>query len=225
MKTSSSLSKAHSEVIAELKWAGQQATSSQLVIGSGGNLSARIPDSETFVITASGTWLDTLKDEDFSLVSLDGNVIAGNPAASSELRLHLASYRARADVNAVFHFHPQASVLLDALGHKIRLMTIDHVFYVREIQSTPWIPAGSEEIAVATSEALESCNVVILGHHGCTVVADSMELAYKRAANLEEAASATLKALLLGDTSTECPPAYRALLENRADIPDLRDRH
>jgi len=218
-------SNTHLELIQELKWAGQQATANRLVIGSGGNLSARVPDSDTFLITASGTWLNNLKDEDFSIVSLGGDIVGGNPNPSSEFRLHLASYVTRADVNAVFHFHPQASVLLDALGHRIRLMTIDHVYYVRNITSTPWIPAGSEEIATATSMALESSDVVILGHHGCSVVADSIELAYKRAANLEEAASATLNALLLGDTTTECPPAYRELLENRAAIPELRDRH
>lgn len=213
------------DLIEELKWAGKQATANRLVIGSGGNLSARVPGSDTFLITASGTWLDTLKDEDFSLLSLAGDVVGGHATPSSEFRLHLAAYGTRDDVNVVFHFHPQASVLLDALGHTIRLMTIDHVYYVRNIASTPWIPAGSEEIATATSAALESSDVVILGHHGCSVVADSIELAYKRAANLEEAASATLNALLLGDTTTECPPAYRELLENRAAVPELRDRH
>ena len=43
---------------------------------------------------------------------------------------------------------------------------------------------------------------------GPVTVADSVELAYKRAANLEEAARATLTMLRLGDTTTVCPPAY-----------------
>jgi L-fuculose-phosphate aldolase len=56
-------------------------------------------------------------------------------------------------------------------------------------------------------------------------VADSVELAYKRAANLEEAAAATYHAILLGDEHTECPQEYRALLEGRASDAVARLRH
>ena len=90
---------------------------------------------------------------------------------------------------------------------------------------TPWIPSGSEELAQAGADALRAANVVILGNHGCSVVADSVELAYKRASNLEEASLATYRALLLGDEDTECPPEYRALLEGRAADPVARLRH
>jgi L-fuculose-phosphate aldolase len=40
------------------------------------------------------------------------------------------------------------------------------------------------------------------------VVGTTIEAAHKRAANLEEAAVATYRALTLGDTTTECPPEY-----------------
>ena len=40
------------------------------------------------------------------------------------------------------------------------------------------------------------------------MVAETVELAHKRAANLEEAARATLTMLQLGDTTTACPPEY-----------------
>lgn len=215
----------HRELIRMLIWAGAKATGSGLVIGSGGNLSARLPGSDVCVITASGTWLDELTEADFSVMTLDGTVVGGNPTPSSEARLHLASYQARPDVNAIMHLHPQTSVLLDALGHPIRMLSIDHVYYVREIVSIPWIPSGSEELAAAAAAALARANVVILGNHGCSIVAENIELAYKRAANLEEAASATLRALSLGDESTECPPQYRALLASRAGDPVLRERH
>ena len=51
------------------------------------------------------------------MVGLDGGVRGGHPRPSSEVPLHLATYRVRPDVNAVVHLHPQTSVLLDALGH------------------------------------------------------------------------------------------------------------
>ena len=198
------------DLIAQLIVVGRKAVTSGLVIGSGGNLSARLPGSDECVVTCSGSWLDELTPEQFSVVAIaDGTVRGGHPAPSSEVPLHLATYRARPDANALIHLHPQTSVLLDALGYPIRLLTTDQAYYVREVRSTPFLQSGTPELAQAGADAVaDGCNCVILGHHGCSVIADTIELAHKRAANLEEAARATLTMLQLGDTTSVCPPAY-----------------
>jgi len=198
------------DLIAQLIVVGRKAVTSGLVIGSGGNLSARLPGADECVVTCSGSWLDELTPEQFSVVAIaDGTVRGGHPAPSSEVPLHLATYRARPDANALIHLHPQTSVLLDALGYPIRLLTTDQAYYVREVRSTPFLQSGTPELAKAGADAVaDGCNCVILGHHGCSVIADTIELAHKRAANLEEAARATLTMLQLGDTTTVCPPAY-----------------
>ena len=206
-------------LIAQLITLGSKAVTGGLVIGSGGNLSARLPGADHFVVTASGTWLDELEPGDFSVVGVDGTWRGGHAQPSSETPLHLHSYRARPDVNAVVHLHPQLSVLLDALGHPIRLITIDHAYYVRRIATVPYLPAGTTELAEAGAAALAEADVVILGHHGCSVVADTVELAHKRAVNLEEAALATYRALTLGDTTTVCPPAYLERVERLEAAP------
>jgi L-fuculose-phosphate aldolase len=205
------------DLVAQLISVGRKAVAAGLVIGSGGNLSARLPGADECVITCSGSWLDELTTADFSLVGIaDGEVRGGHPRPSSEVPLHLATYRARPDANALIHLHPQTSVLLDALGHPIRLLTIDHAYYVREVRSTPFVQSGTPELAQAGADAMaDGCNCVILGHHGCSVIADTVELAHKRAANLEEAARATLTMLQLGDTTTACPPSYLATVRAR----------
>jgi ribulose-5-phosphate 4-epimerase/fuculose-1-phosphate aldolase len=191
---------------------GSAVVGAGLVQGSGGNLSARAAAGSACWITTSGCWLDRLSSDDFSLIDIEtGAVLAGNPRPSSEVLLHLASYRARPDVNAVIHLHPQTSVLLDALGERIRLVSIDHAYYVRQVRSTPFRQSGTAELAEAGAEAVrDGCNCVILGHHGCSVVAGGVDLALKRVLNLEEAALATYRALLLGRTVPECPPEYLA---------------
>ncbi len=198
------------DLIDQLIVVGRKAVSAGLVIGSGGNLSARLPGADECVVTCSGSWLDELTREDFSVVAIaDGAVRGGHPKPSSEAQLHLATYRVRPDTNAIIHLHPQASVLLDALGKPIRLLTIDHAYYVREVRSTPFIQSGTPELAQAGADAVaDGCNCVILGHHGCSVLGETVELAHKRAANLEEAARATLTMLQLGDSTTACPPEY-----------------
>jgi ribulose-5-phosphate 4-epimerase/fuculose-1-phosphate aldolase len=200
----------------QLAYAGRDVVRSGLVVGSGGNLSARDPGGTTCWVTATGSWLDRLERPDFVRVDLaDGAVVADGaamPAApSSELALHLATYRARPDVNAVVHLHPQALLLLDALGERVRLVTTDHAFYVREVVRTPFaLPGGTEVARLAADAAATGANCVVLAHHGCSVLADSVELAHKRARNLEEAAQLTYRALLAGalDHLPECPAAF-----------------
>jgi ribulose-5-phosphate 4-epimerase/fuculose-1-phosphate aldolase len=183
----------------QLAHVGAEAVRTGLVIGSGGNLSARAPGSGRCWITAAGSWLDRLGPAEFSLISIpDGGSHGGHPHPSSEWRLHTETYARRPDVNAIIHLHPQTSVLLTALGYDVALITSDHAYYLREVAAVQFDQPGSVELAVAAAEAVAGgVNALILGHHGCSVLADSVELAHKRVVNLEEAARTTYAALLL----------------------------
>lgn len=196
--------------IAELSDVGRSAVDHGLALASGGNLSARLDDG-TFVVTGSGTWLDRLTPDDFSIMTLGGEVVSG-PSPSSEWKLHQRAYQERPDVNAVVHVHPQHAVLLDALGHSVRLITLDHAYYVRSVGTTPYYPNGSDELADSAAEQAREHNCIIMGNHGCSALGENVQMAYRRALNLEEAATATYRALLLGDTTTTMPAdAFAAL--------------
>ncbi|WP_432833386.1 class II aldolase/adducin family protein [Dactylosporangium sp. CA-092794] len=175
-----------------------------LAVGSGGNLSARVPGTDECWVTAAGTWLDHLDRGSFVRIRIsDGAVLdrEAEAAPSSELGLHLATYRARPDVNAVVHLHPQHVLLLDAIGEPIRLVTTDHAAYLRRIVTTPFVPPGRPEVgALAAAACADGTDCVVLSRHGCSVVADTVELAHKRACYLEEAALMTYRALALGRT-------------------------
>jgi L-fuculose-phosphate aldolase len=200
-------------LIAELSAVGVDIVARGLALASGGNISARI-DEDTFVVTGSGTWLDRLTPEDFSVMSLSGEVISGSPSPSSEWKLHQRSYATRVDVNAVVHVHPQHAVLLNALGHDVRLITLDHAYYVRSVGTTPYYPNGSDELADSAAEQAAHHDCIIMGHHGCSALGDSVSMAFRRALNLEEAATATYRALLLGDTETAFPAEALAALHH-----------
>lgn len=197
----------------ELCAIGRDAVGRGLVLASGGNLSARLSES-TFAVTAAGTWLDRLEPSSFSVLDLDGTVVDGHPKPSSEWKLHQRGYLVRPEVNTVIHLHPQHAVLLATLGVDIRLLTLDHAYYVRSVGTTPFYPNGSDELADTAAEQLAEHDCVIMCHHGCTVVAEDAEMAYRRALNLEEAAKATLIAHQLGDESTEFPPDEFARLHH-----------
>lgn len=198
----------------ELAGVGRDAVASGLVLASGGNLSARLPGGDSFVVTASGAWLDRLTPEDFSIVSMSGEVLGGNPRPSSEWKLHQRSYAVRPDVNAVVHVHPQNAVLLDALGHEIRLITLDHAYYVKSVGVTPFYPNGSDILADSAAEQAAEHNCILMSHHGCSALGETIEMAFRRALNLEEAATATYRALALGNTTAVFPPADFAQLHH-----------
>jgi L-fuculose-phosphate aldolase len=98
---------AHSDLIDQLSDVGRTAVAQGLVLASGGNLSARLPGSDEFVVTGTGTYLDRLAPDAFSLLGLDGEVRGGNSRPSTEWKLHQRTYNVRPDVNAVIHLHPQ----------------------------------------------------------------------------------------------------------------------
>ena len=202
------------ELLDQLADVGRMAVRSGLVLASGGNLSARLPGSDEFVVTGAGTWLDRLTPADFSVMTLDGAVLGGAGRPSSEWKLHQRTYRVRPDVNAVVHLHPQHAVLVDALGHRIRLLTLDHAFYVRSVGTVPYFPNGSDELADGAAEQAREHDCIVLSHHGCSALGADVGMAYRRAANLEEAATATYRCLLLGDTSTAFPPEALADLHS-----------
>lgn len=184
----------------QLAHLGQAVVQAGLVVGSGGNLSARAPGSDECWVTAAGTWLDRLSEDCFVRVRIsDGTVLDTTGAPTSELGLHLATYRVRPDANAIVHLHPQTVLLLDAIGEPIRLVTTDHAFYLRQVVTTPFSPPGDPRVGeLAAAACADGVNCVVLSHHGCSVIADSVELAHKRARYLEEAAQLTYRALTLG---------------------------
>ncbi|WP_326562022.1 class II aldolase/adducin family protein [Micromonospora sp. NBC_01796] len=204
------------DLCAQLARVGRDVVRSGLVVGSGGNLSVRVSGTDSCWVTAAGTWLDRLDRSDFVQVGITDGAVrdesgSGMPAPvpTSELALHLATYRARPDVRAIVHLHPQHALLLDALGERIRLVTTDHAFYLRRVALVPFRPPGSAELAeLAASAAADGTNCLVLSRHGCSVLAESVELAHKRAVNLEEAARLTYHALVAGrlDDLTELPP-------------------
>lgn len=195
-------------LVSQLIDAGRTVVARGLVQASGGNLSARIPGTDSFVVTAAGTWLDRLSPTDFAVMGLDGTRRSGAQRPSVEWKLHQRTYAVRGDVAAVVHLHPQHVLLVDILGQPIRLVTSDHQVYVGSVGRTPFLPAGSQEIADAAAEAAREHNAVVLAHHGCSALGESVEMALRRAMNLEEAATMTYRLLLAGDTTARFPPEW-----------------
>ncbi|MGC0421727.1 class II aldolase/adducin family protein [Embleya sp. AB8] len=203
--------------LAALIDAGRQCVDSGLVLASGGNLSARLPGTDTFAVTGAGSRLDRLTERDFAILRPDGTPVPGPGRAtpSSEWRLHQRTYLARPDADAVVHVHPEYAVLLDAMGESVRQLTLDHIAYVPAIERIPFHPNGSLELAEDAAAAARRSDCVILAHHGCSTLGASPQDALRKAQNLESAARYTYRLLLLGNRTTEFPREFRATAVHR----------
>ncbi len=196
-------------LIDELIDAGRHVVSRGLVQASGGNLSARLPGTDQFLVTGTGTWLDRLVPEDFSVLTLAGEHVGGATRPSIEWKLHQQTYAVREDAAAVVHLHPQHVLLVEMLGAPIRFTTLDHQYYLGGVGRVPFHPSGSDEIAHLAAQAVLEHDAVVLAHHGCSTIGDTVSMALRRALNLEEAAAMTYRLLVAGNTTADFPEQWK----------------
>src|SRR2546423_11545350 len=90
-----------------------------LVVWTGGNVSARDPESGLVVIKPSGVLYDELRPEDHVVVNLEGEIVEGALKPSSDTASHLYISRHRPDVNGVVHTHSSYATAFAALGRSI----------------------------------------------------------------------------------------------------------
>ena len=64
-----------------------------LVAWTAGNVSERLPDGNSFIIKPSGVMYDDLKPADLVICDLNGEVIEGALAPSSDTKTHAYIYR------------------------------------------------------------------------------------------------------------------------------------
>lgn len=138
-----------------------------LIVGTWGNLSARIPGADRIAITPSGRGYRTLKEADIPIVSLDGTVVEGALKPSSELALHLAIYRARPDIGAVIHTHSTYATVCAVARAPIPPIVEDLVQLAGgQVEVADYAICGSETLAERAVEALGKNYAVLLANHG-----------------------------------------------------------
>ena len=76
-----------------------------LVVITGGNISGRVPGRDLFVIKPSGVAYDDLTAADMVVCDLDGNLVDGTRAPSSDTAAHAYVYRHMPEVGGVVHTH------------------------------------------------------------------------------------------------------------------------
>lgn len=174
----------------------------KLIVGTWGNLSARInyKNKNAFLVTPSGMNYEKTKPEDIVLVDEVGNILDGIRKPTSELKVHLAIYKNRKDVNAVFHTHSTFATACAVSGLSIPMMVEDMVMHIGgEIKVAEYAMTGTEELAQNAVKALQDRNGILLKNHGAIGAGKNMEEAFKSCVLIEKSAQIFIYSKMLGN--------------------------
>lgn len=138
-----------------------------LTWGTSGNISVR--DGDKVYVTASGTVLGDLHEDDISIVNIEGVLLDGKKP-SKETGMHLEVYRKCPDVNAFLHASPFWTTFAACTDIRIKTnLFIESMYYDEELLHIPYFHAGSKELAEAVSEVADKTHVILMDHHGVLV--------------------------------------------------------
>ncbi len=167
----------------------QEMLKAALVIGSSGNASIRISDSDTVAITPSNVEYTCMDVKDVMIINMDGEIVEGERNPSSEYPLHLAIYQARPDVNAIIHTHCVYASTMAVLREPLPPIVDEFVIRIGgQVEVAEYGFMGSEELASNAVEALGPRNAVFLANHGAVCVGPTLDAAFYNALLLQRVA-------------------------------------
>ncbi len=186
----------------ELVDIGRRITSKDLVIGPGGNTSARlvVNNKNIIYLKASGKCFEDAKVNDYVGVDLKTeNVVDGKLKPTCEINMHLICYHVRNDVHAVVHTHPTYATAYGMLEKSLKAFTPDFIAVVGlEVPVVKYtVPAG-KELALGVSKHIKNNNAVFLMNHGLLTVGSNLKEAFYRTLIIEDAAKTYFVATMLG---------------------------
>lgn len=178
-----------------------------LLIGTAGNVSARIPDSDLLAVTASGVVLGDCGVDDVVVVDPAGDVVAGSLAPTSELDLHRSVYRS-GFAAAVVHTHSPAATAAACVLDRLPVLHYQQMMLGVEVRVAPYATFGTPELAVAVTAALEGRQAALLANHGAVAVGSSLAKAVENVLLLEWLCDLHARATALG-TPRELDPGQQ----------------
>jgi ribulose-5-phosphate 4-epimerase/fuculose-1-phosphate aldolase len=155
----------HAALRQELCRIGRSLFERGYVHATAGNLSARLPDGDGFLITPTDACLGTLQPDALAEVGGDGAQRSG-ARASKTLALHRRIYDAAPDAQCVIHTHSTHLVALTLAGPDLGVWRTDAIlppitpYFVMKVGRVPLLPyhrpgdpAVGELVAQAITEA------------------------------------------------------------------------
>ncbi len=169
------------------------------VAANDGNISVRIAE-DRIVVTPTLVSKGFMKSGMLVTVDLDGRVVAGRMKPSSELKMHLAVYRSRADIRSVVHAHPAS-----ATGFAVARIPLDQPYMpellvnLGAVPLAPYATPSTEEVPRSIEDLVEGHGAVLLANHGVLTWGRDLHEAYGRLETVELYARILVTAMAVGE--------------------------
>lgn len=172
-----------------------------LVQWTSGNVSERLPGGDSFIIKPSGISYEDLQPSMMVVCDLDGKVIEGELAPSSDTAAHAYVYRHMKSVNGVVHTHSNYATAWAAAHKPIPCaLTAMADEFGGDIPIGPFALIGNDDIGKGIVEILSNHRspAVLMKNHGVFTIGRDAQAAVKAAVMCEDVAKTMWIANSLG---------------------------
>ncbi len=170
-----------------------------LVVWSGGNISQRVEGG--FLIKPSGLMYPQLTKESMVYCDLDGNVLDGEFAPSSDTAAHAYVYKNMPEVGGVVHTHSNYACAFAAVNEPIPcILTAIADEFGGDIPVGPFAEIGDDSIGRGIVSTLSGhrSKAVLMAQHGVFTIGKDAKSALKAAVMCEDVAKSAHLAKGLG---------------------------
>ena len=163
-----------------------------------GHVSARIPESESFLVTPRIS-LALVREEQLLTMNLKGEVVEGSHPPPFEAWLHTAIMKTKPRVNAITRIHARVANIFSVTDRRLEPVHNHGSFFAGGVPvfATPDL-ISNEKLGTAVGEALGDRPAILLRGNGQVTVGRTIPEAIMMAIYLEEAAEVLFGALQIG---------------------------
>lgn len=172
-----------------------------LVTWTSGNVSERLPDGKSFIIKPSGVSYEGLIPSMMVICDLDGKILDGELAPSSDTAAHAYVYKHMNQINGVVHTHSNYASAWAAIQEPIPCaLTAMADEFGGDIPLGPFALIGNDDIGKGIVETLTGHRspAVLMKNHGVFTIGKNAQSAVKAAVMCEDVAKTVWIAKTMG---------------------------
>ena len=168
------------------------------VVSNDGNITVKVSENAIWS-TPTNVSKGAMTPEMLTKLDLDGNVIGGSDAPSSEIKMHLRVYKENPKVGGVVHAHPIYATTFAIAGIALDEPTLaEALMQLGCVPVAKYAKPGVEEVPDSVAPFCRDYNAVLLSNHGALTWGESAETAFRRMEILEVYAKITFNLHTLG---------------------------
>lgn len=205
----------HNDIKQHICDIGRRAYDRGLCAANEGNISVRLDENE-ILSTPTLICKGFMQPDDLCVVDLEGNQIGGYRKCTSEVRMHLAIYKARPDLGAVVHLHPPHATAFALAGEPIPSgIAPDVELLLGEVPTAPYALTGTWAMGDVVVPYLDRAKIMLMANHGTVSYDTDLEKAYWWTEMLDAYCRIVLNARQLGNVQRLTDEQLAELAEAR----------